>query len=102
MRISRMILLAAVALPAAAISARPLVYTLPIETIPAELAQDDAAVVVQNCSACHSLDYIAKQPRHKGAQFWRDAVTKMVNVYKAPLAPADGEAVAAVLVQKFG
>jgi hypothetical protein len=58
--------------------------------------------VVDNCSACHSLDYITTQPRGKGEQFWRDAVAKMVNVYKAPLSPEDADAVAATLARKFG
>ena len=53
--------------------------------------------MVNNCSACHSLDYITTQPRGKGEQFWRDSVAKMVNVYKAPLSPEDADAVGAAL-----
>lgn len=69
---------------------------------PAELAQPVSEKTVANCSACHSLDYITTQPRGKGPQFWRDTVTKMVNVYKAPIEPADAEAIATQLGQKFG
>lgn len=98
-------LLPAAALAAAlsvAASAKPVTFTLPADTPPAALAGDDAAAVVANCSGCHSLDYITTQPPRKGAQFWRDEVTKMINVYKAPLEPADADAVAAVLARKFG
>jgi len=90
------------ALPAVIAAARPVTYALPADTIPAALAQPDTEIVVSNCSACHSLDYIATQPRRKGPQFWRDEVTKMVNVYKAPIDPADTDAVAAALTRKFG
>jgi predicted secreted protein len=97
----RLLLLAVVLVPAA-LSARPLSIALPAETIPAELAGDDAAPVVNHCAACHSLDYIVTQPRRKGPQFWRDAVTKMVTVYKAPLDQAEAEEVVSVLARKFG
>lgn len=83
-------------------AARPVTFAFPAEMLPPAFAADDAQVVVANCSGCHSLDYLATQPRHKGAQFWRDAVNKMVNVYKAPIAPEDADAVAAVLARKLG
>ncbi|KRA84399.1 hypothetical protein [Altererythrobacter sp. Root672] len=82
--------------------AQPVTFESPIGDTPTELAEPDAEVVVNNCSSCHSLDYIVTQPRGKGAQFWKDSVTKMVNVYKAPLTPEDADAVAAVLARKFG
>jgi len=90
------------ALPAVATTAHPITYNLPAEKVPSIFTQDDSEVVVSNCSACHSLDYLATQPRHKGPQFWRDEVGKMVNVYKAPIEPADADAAAAVLAKKFG
>lgn len=93
--------LAACAVPMALL-ARPVTYVLPPEKIPAALTADDAAPVVNNCASCHSLEYIVTQPRHKGAQFWKDAVTKMVNVYKAPLDQAQADEVASVLARKFG
>ncbi|MBC2665446.1 cytochrome C [Novosphingobium flavum] len=92
---------ALIAVPAV-IAARPVSIELPVGTVPAELAGDEAAVVVNNCAACHSLDYIVTQPRGKGAQFWRDAVAKMVNVYKAPIEQADAAAAADLLARKFG
>ena len=87
---------------AAAAFAQPVSIDLPIGDTPPELADPASEVVVNNCSACHSLDYITTQPRGKGEQFWRDSVAKMVNVYKAPLAPEDADAVAAELARKFG
>lgn len=89
------------ALVAAAALAQPAIE-LPPGGTPPELADPASEVVVNNCSACHSLDYITMQPRGKGEQFWRDSVAKMVNVYKAPLSPEDADAVAATLARKFG
>ena len=87
---------------AAAAFAQPAAIELPIGGTPPELADPSSELVVNNCSACHSLDYITTQPRGKGAQFWKDSVAKMINVYKAPLSPEDAEAVGAVLARKFG
>jgi sulfite dehydrogenase (cytochrome) subunit B len=93
----------AASLVGVACGARPVAYALAAESAPpAELAGADAEVVRNNCAACHSLDYIVTQPRGKGEQFWRDAVTKMINVYKAPLEQADANKVAEVLAKKFG
>lgn len=94
--------LGAMALAAGAASARPVTYQPHDETIPAALADAGGGVVVAHCATCHSLDYITTQPRGKGAQFWRDEVTKMVNVYHAPVAPDDAAAVADTLAQRFG
>lgn len=80
----------------------PVTYALPEDRMPAELAQSDAEVVVNNCASCHSLDYIVTQPRGRGAKFWQDEVAKMLSVYKAPVVPEDADAVAKVLARKFG
>ena len=90
------------ALLAAAAFGQPAAIELPLGGTPPELADPASEVVVNNCSACHSLDYITTQPRGKGEQFWRDAVAKMVNVYKAPVSPDDANTVAATLARKFG
>ena len=92
----------AFALTTAAIAARPVRFAPLPENVPADLAQADGEVVVRNCTACHSLEYIVTQPRGKGGQFWRDSVTKMITVYKAPVDPAEAEAVSAALAAKFG
>jgi mono/diheme cytochrome c family protein len=90
------LLLAATAL------AQPVTIELPFGEVPAELADPEAELVVARCSGCHSLDYVTTQPRSKGPAFWRDSVTKMVNVYHAPLTPEEAEAVAKVLAERFG
>ena len=97
-----LVLATGAALLAAAAFAEPAAIELPLGKTPPELADPASEVVVNNCSACHSLDYITTQPRGKGEQFWRDAVVKMVNVYKAPLSPEDADAVATELGRKFG
>ena len=87
---------------AAATAARPRYYALPADTVPASLAGQQGEIIVNNCMSCHSLDYITTQPRGKGVQFWRDAVNKMVNVYGAPVDPAEVEPLAAALQQTHG
>ena len=76
-------------------------FTPPEETVPVGLAGDNAELVRVNCAACHSLDYIATQPR-KDAAFWKGTVTKMVTVYGAPVEPADGEKIAGILTTIYG
>ncbi len=80
----------------------PVSYQLPEEAIPAELADAGAEIVVNNCTACHSLEYVTTQPRGMGEKFWHDEVTKMVKVYGAPVEPADAEAIAKLLGERFG
>lgn len=61
-----------------------------------ELPDDAAAfpdgpnvkVVTQNCLACHSADMVLDQPLLPRAT-WAAEVTKMRNVYKAPVSDAD-------------
>ncbi len=102
MRYTVLAVLAPVGLLSAAVAAMPVTFTLPEESVPAELADAEGEVVANQCSACHSLEYITTQPRGKGAQFWKDSVAKMITVYKAPIEPADADAVATVLAKKFG
>ena len=77
-------------------------YNLPEEQ-PIELPAGEGADLTQaNCAACHSLDYVRTQPRGKGAQFWRDAVTKMIKVYGAPIEPQDAETISTYLGKTYG
>ena len=80
----------------------PVSYQLPEETLPAELSDPGAEIVVNNCTACHSLEYVTTQPRGMGDKFWTDEVTKMVKVYGAAVEPADAEAIAKLLAERFG
>jgi sulfite dehydrogenase (cytochrome) subunit B len=70
--------------------AKPVSYTLPDETA-AFKPGPNLDVVQNNCTGCHSADYIQTQPR--GAKFkkdfWQAEVTKMIKVYGAPIEDAD-------------
>ncbi|CAN5174287.1 sulfite:cytochrome C oxidoreductase subunit B [soil metagenome] len=85
-----------------AATARPLRYALPEEQAPILPPDADSDLVAAHCAACHSLDYLTTQPRGKGAQFWRDAVAKMVSVYGAPVPPEDAERIGAYLARHYG
>ena len=70
--------------------AAPVSYTLPDETA-AFKPGPNLEVVQNNCTACHSADYINTQPRGEKFKrdFWQAEVTKMINVYGAPIDDAD-------------
>ncbi|MFN3552000.1 MAG: cytochrome C [Novosphingobium meiothermophilum] len=94
--------LALLSAASAASGQKPFTIELPDEVVPAALADEEAEPVVAACSTCHSLDYITTQPRGKGAQFWRDTVAKMINVYQAPVEPDEAGKVAELLGRRFG
>jgi len=85
-----LVLSAVLALVPVRVLASPISYALPAETA-AFKPGPNVDVVQNNCSACHSADYINTQPR--GAKdkkgFWQAEVTKMIKVYGAPIADAD-------------
>src|SRR5258707_12279764 len=70
--------------------AAPVSYTLPEETA-AFKPGPNLEVVQNNCTACHSADYIDTQPRGPKFKkdFWQAEVTKMIKVYGAPIDDAD-------------
>jgi mono/diheme cytochrome c family protein len=71
-------------------TAAPVSYALPDET--AVFAPGPNLEVVQNnCTACHSADYVKTQPRGPKFKkdFWQAEVTKMIKVYGAPIDDAD-------------
>jgi sulfite dehydrogenase (cytochrome) subunit B len=71
-------------------TAAPVTYTLPDETA-AFKPGPNLEVVQNNCTACHSADYINTQPRGEKFKkdFWAAEVTKMIKVYGAPIDDAD-------------
>ena len=71
-------------------NAAPVSYTLPDETA-AFKPGPNLEVVQNNCTACHSADYIGTQPRGPKFKkdFWQAEVTKMIKVYGAPIDDAD-------------
>jgi len=83
--------LAAIAtLSVAAASAAPVNYKVPEETAVFKPGPN-LDVVQNNCSGCHSADYVKTQPPQgeKKKDFWKAEVTKMIKVYGAPIDDAD-------------
>ncbi|WP_291687201.1 cytochrome c [Bradyrhizobium sp.] len=72
------------------VTAAPVNYKLP-EEIAAFKPGPNLEVVQNNCTACHSADYINTQPRGPKFKkdFWQAEVTKMIKVYGAPIDDAD-------------
>jgi len=74
----------------ASLTAAPVSYALP-EEIAAFKPGPNLEMVQNNCTACHSADYIQTQPQ--GAKykkdFWQAEVTKMIKLYGAPIEEAD-------------
>jgi len=70
--------------------AKPISYRLPEETAKFKPIAN-VEVVQNNCTACHSSDYIETQPRAQKSkkEFWQAEVTKMIKVYGAPIEEAD-------------
>jgi mono/diheme cytochrome c family protein len=95
---------AVLAAAAAAVGvAAPVRYELPEDTT--VLAPGPGQEVTQaNCMACHSVDYIATQPRGFAdpAAFWTAEVTKMRRVYGAQIDDADVQAIVAYLAAQYG
>ena len=86
----RLLIVAAALSSAAAASAAPVSYELPPETA-AFKPGPNLETAQNNCTGCHSADYIATQPRNVKSKkdFWQAEVTKMIKVYGAPIDEAD-------------
>jgi sulfite dehydrogenase (cytochrome) subunit B len=90
-RASRLLALAvALGLGCGPLWAAPISYVVPEDTA-AFRPGPNLDVVQNNCTGCHSADYINTQPR--GAKFnrdfWQAEVTKMIKLYGAPIEEAD-------------
>lgn len=74
----------------AVVSAKPVSYKLPDETA-AFKPGPNLEVVQNNCTACHSADYVKTQPQGPKFKkdFWQAEVTKMIKVYGAPIEDAN-------------
>jgi len=74
----------------ATVHAAPVAFTLPDETA-AFKPGTNLEVVQNNCTACHSADYIKTQPRGEKfkKEFWTGEVNKMIKLYGAPIEDAD-------------
>jgi hypothetical protein len=97
-RLAAAALLACAALAGLA-GAAPRTYALP-EDPELSWPDDPAAELVQvHCAACHSLDYIVRQPTGMPASFWEASVSKMVRAYGADISPGEQRAIAAYLAR---
>jgi mono/diheme cytochrome c family protein len=56
----------------------------------------------QQCLACHSLDYIQMNSRFMDKAGWTGSVNKMINVFGAPIAKEDVDAIATYLATQYG
>jgi sulfite dehydrogenase (cytochrome) subunit B len=75
---------------------------LPPDNAMAELKSGPGLDVVRaNCMACHSLDYIVRQPR-SDAKRWEGEVNKMVKTYGATISESDAKVIVAYLAIAYG
>ena len=89
-RTVRLAITLAVATMVGSALAAPVNYKTPDETA-AFKPGPNLEVVQNNCTACHSADYVKTQPRGEKFKkdFWQAEVTKMIKVYGAPIDEAD-------------
>jgi hypothetical protein len=90
---------------AAPTHAAPIAFKSEAVTLPDGASQmfqgPGAEAINNNCLACHSADMVLNQPALT-ADAWKAEVNKMINVYKAPVAPADIPAILAWHTQAKG
>ena len=58
--------------------------------------------VLNNCAACHSLDYIQMNSPFPDAKLWDAEVTKMIKAYGAPIDDADAKTITDYLIKNYG
>ncbi len=76
--------------------------TLPGDNAMAELKSGPGVDVVRaSCVACHSTDYIVRQPRSE-AKKWEAEVKKMIAVFGAPISESDAKVIVDYLSSVYG
>jgi len=76
--------------------------TLPGDNAMAELKPGPGVEAVRaNCVACHSTDYIVRQPGSE-AKKWEAEVKKMISVFGAPINEADAKVIVGYLSSEYG
>jgi len=76
--------------------------TLPPDNAMAELKAGPGVETARaNCVACHSTDYIVRQPG-SDAKRWEGEVKKMVTVYGAPISEANTKIIVEYLASAYG
>lgn len=58
--------------------------------------------VLNNCGACHSLDYIQMNSPFLDRTGWDGEVTKMIKIYGAPIDDGDAKTIASYLAANYG
>lgn len=102
LKIYAVLTVAAVGIGSAGGSAKPVSYKLPDETVTLKPGPNQD-VVQNNCTACHSVDYIKTQPQGPKFKkdFWQAEVTKMIKVFGAPIDDADVGKIVDYLTQSY-
>jgi mono/diheme cytochrome c family protein len=59
-------------------------------------------VLLNNCAACHSLDYIQTNSPFPTQKVWDAEVTKMIKVFGAPIGDADAKIIIDYLAKNYG
>jgi hypothetical protein len=98
------IVLGAVSMPLVAYAASP----VELKSVKVDLPDSDrmfpgpgADAINNNCLACHSAGMVLNQPE-SSKQAWAAEVSKMINAYKAPVAPEDVGAIVDYLARVKG
>jgi sulfite dehydrogenase (cytochrome) subunit B len=91
-----------VVLTAASVAAADKTITMPADHAYATLEPGRGAEVArQQCTPCHSTDYIVMQPRGAAKQ-WDGVVTKMIKVFGAPISEPDAKTIVEYLAIQYG
>jgi mono/diheme cytochrome c family protein len=82
--------------------AEPVRYRLPDEMVLMKPGKN-FETFENNCTACHSSDYIKTQPQGAAfkTSFWQAEVTKMIKVYGAPIDEADARKIVEYLSENY-
>ena len=82
--------------------AKPVNYQLPDEAVTMKPGKN-FETFENNCTACHSSDYIKTQPHGPAfkTNFWQAEVTKMIKVYGAPIDDADVSKIVEYLSENY-
>ena len=79
------------------------VATARADELPVPLKEAPGREVVEhNCASCHSLDYLPTNSPFLDRKGWQTEITKMTNVFGAPIAPEDANAIADYLAKNYG
>src|SRR5690348_1104617 len=75
---------------------------LPPDSPMAELKPGEGVEATRkNCVACHSTDYIVRQPG-RDSQQWQAEIAKMITVYGARISESESKAIVNYLASAYG